>query len=174
MKIPVANALDTSRYIIASRKKLFRRAVRSTARNGIRLCRGGSPFSVGSGCRIGPDRAKSEACDAKRALFLLASPRHSKCRLMNDSASLPHSSSPASVSSVPADDPRRHGAATGPHQRVFVNVLVLLGSLLVVIVSLSLEVFHRCGRELLPALHARASFSGLHRVSGRFLSTVFS
>ena len=73
---------------------------------------------------------------------------------MNDSASLPHSSSPASVSSVPADDPRRHGLRRDI--KSILNVLVLLGSI-VVIVSLSLEVFHGAA-ESYYRLYMRVQF----------------
>ena len=73
---------------------------------------------------------------------------------MNDSASLPHSSFPASVSSVPADDPRRHGLRRDI--KSILNVLVLLGSI-VVIVSLSLEVFHGAA-ESYYRLYMRVQF----------------
>ena len=73
---------------------------------------------------------------------------------MNDSASLPHSSAPASGSSVPADDPRRHGLRRDI--KSILNVLVLLGSI-VVIVSLSLEVFHGAA-ESYYRLYMRVQF----------------
>ena len=61
---------------------------------------------------------------------------------------------PASVSSVPADDPRRHGLRRDI--KSILNVLVLLGSI-IVIVSLSLEVFHGAA-ESYYRLYMRVQF----------------
>lgn len=133
---------------------MFRRAVRSTARNGIRLCRGGSPFSVGSGCRIGPDRAKSEACDAKRALFcslhrVTQNPAYERFGFAS-SLFFP------GLRFVRPGRTTRAGTGLRRDIKSILNVLVLLGSI-VVIVSLSLEVFHGAA-ESYYRLYMRVQF----------------